>query len=281
MKADWENFNPLNNIFELGNLKDSIGSGWSVDNPKYSCLQPGFLKIPIEKYNLYRGGYHSCEDELFYPCPLSIFYVQVNYYKIELIQNYSINPNNFIAKLRLFDNKFVNYVDLDIEFTSKNSYKSKWLCNLINILNLFVERGNSIHEIILDNFKTEIRLNPLSFIDFIEMINCLQFKFYYEDSYIIGKDSSSWHIIEINNLPKNEYLIHLFAKILDGRLDIESNIISIIYNQNHFCGFTSGKEEISIDNTKIEEIKDKLKLNIMNCYDYLKDVFVMLSKKNF
>ena len=167
-KIDFEvEFCPLNNIYELGKLKNTIGGGGLWDNPHYSCLRPGFQRIYQDNYLVFNAGYESFFDnEKFYPCPLSIFYVQLNNCKMEvfphiitdayLAQDNPVQLYNFEANLRLFDKKFGAYLDIHLEFKTKTNYILEWLCSLINILNLYVNYGNSINNLELKNFKKEI-----------------------------------------------------------------------------------------------------------------------------
>ena len=126
---------------------------------------------------------------------------------------------------------------------------------------------------------TQINLKVKKADDFNLIINSLEFECFSDGRRIIGKDNQTWDEVIISNLPFNEYLIDLIREILGGRYDKSHNAICVSYNFDTTYASIADRRKIANDEKKIVEIKDNLKLNILNCYNSQSEFFSNLTEK--
>lgn len=261
----------INDIQILGKFLLHYGSIY--DHPNKECMR-AVLKINKKSNDhfYFTPGYRSYEQQYF-QCPLSILYTQLNW--IETIEEGDYT--SLKAEIVVFSKNYKQSrtICLNQSISQRGSrppLNPMDLNNVVNSINYYIEAGYNIDLLDSDYLDRTINIKALSPIDLLRMINMLEFKFYANDLVRVGKDNLFWNEIIITKLPKNIYLGKLFETILlqSGIVDsaeLREERILATYNRHYSYSPSSGKETIGLDIKKTEEIKDYLKLNILNVFD--------------
>ena len=272
----------INNIQILGEFRIHYGSIY--DNPNKECLR-AVLKVNKKSNNhfYFAPGYKSYDDKYF-QCPLSVIYTQLNF--IEIIN--TENTSTFQAEVIVFSKNFKQKRILNLNFTLSNRgsrpvLNPMLLNGAINLINGYVDAGYEIDLLNVEYIERNLNVPRLYPSDLSSIINALKFEFFSNDQIRVGKDNWFWEEVEISNLP-SDYLRKLFVSILSmsNILDTcrlkDSTIIGTYKHQNAWCG-SDGRRPIGLDESKIEEIKDYLKMNILEVYDPVTDINERLVKR--
>jgi len=284
MKTIFNNkFLLLNNHNELGKFKLFHGD---INYRKDNCLIPVFKikenEIENEKFD-FISGFLSSENE-FYECPLLIFYVEIH-----IVNNFNDEANvNLNSKLKVYSKDFNKYKIIEVKIQKplywhyNNNIEIKKMNTIINSLNNYIERNNDLEDLKENYFMMNEDLTPPTNKEILKLVNNLKFDFYSNGQHLVGKDDAYWYEVEIKNLPKNNYLAALFYKILNFKKSVCESInlsriqligLNELYAEygggRGSCGSDISGERIKIspDINKMEEIKDFLKINLMDLYD--------------
>lgn len=272
----------INNVDVLGEFQIHYGSIY--DNPNKECLR-AILKINKRSNNhfYFNPGYKSYDDKYF-QCPISAIYTQLNF--IEIINDE--NTSKLKAELVVFCKNFKKTRILSINSTLSNLgngtvFNPMRLNGVINIINSYIYAGYEIDLLNIEYIEKKLEVPRLYPSDLLSIINELKFEFFSNDRIRVGKDNHFWEEVEISNLP-SDYLSNLFVSILSNsnildtcRLN-DSGIIGTYHHHNAWCG-SDGRIPIGFDKSKVEEIKDYLKMNILEVYDPTTDINERLIKR--
>lgn len=265
----------------LVNGIDKIGGfylhyGGAYDHPRNSCLRPVFS---IEKKEINHSqliaGFLSINNE-FFKCPFSIFYVQIN-----SIESYQKDDKELInSSLIVFSKDFSHnrtiVVQLESDSIGSGVVNPMNLNEIINSINLYIERENDLDVLNEDIFIGNFNLKTLNQNQIADYINQLKFNFFVNCRARVGKDNVFWDEVEIGNVPKNKYIISLFEEILNkanifDSISINDSIFLAKYNKDYAYSRSHYREKTSDNPEKINEIKDTLKLKIYSLIDLEKE----------
>lgn len=244
----YNKFLPIYNTDVLGHLNMHYGP-----LPEYSennCLMTVFevVEIKIHNHYIFNPGFMSFDD-IFFPCPLSNHYVQLNF--IEEI----IEGNNMILKadIVIFSKNFKKNRTISISQKSPRYGSGRDVGTpgdfivIINRINKYIDLDQDIdlidESIFQKKFHTSLSVNKL-----MALINNIKFDFIHTESHQPGKDKRQRTQIKISNLPESKYLSSLFYDILIG-----SRLIS--------------NESIHDESKHVSKLKDYLKFKISEKFD--------------
>ncbi|UXD70016.1 hypothetical protein MUK51_01745 [Sphingobacterium faecium] len=272
----------INNIQILDEFRIHYGSIY--DNPNKECLR-AVLKVNKRSNNhfYFTPGYKSYDDKYF-ECPLSVIYTQLNF--IEIIN--TENTSTFKAEVVVFSKNFRQTRNLNINSTLSNRgsrpvLNPMLLNGVINLINSYVDAGYDIDLLNVEYIEKNLDIPRLCPSDLLSIINALKFEFFSNDQIRVGKDNWFWEEVVISNLT-SDYLRKLFVSILSKsnildtcRLN-DSGIIGTYHHHNAWCG-SDGRRPIGLNENKVEEIKDYLKMNILEVYNPATDINERLIKR--
>ncbi len=194
--------------------------------------------------------------------------------QVEIIDNEFITADLSIFIENGYNRKYKEGIKLKFEIDYYSKWSGLWkIARIIDCLNIYIKEGFDIDTLDSILFESPILLDS---INFISLINNLQFKFDAHTICNVGKDDQYWEEITISNLPMNNYISKLFVSILHkyGSLDASlnsTNDIRIKYNRDSgYCSFGCG--ELPFDEKMANNIKDLLKLNIKEYFDEHKEI---------
>ena len=264
----------VNDLEILGKFHFNYGG---YNNKQRTCLRPVFYVNELEKdYYEFVPGYKTIND-IFYKCPFSVCYVQIDYLE-ELIKNEFKYVN---AVLRIFSKNFKKNNTININI-SKPLFGMQYLDftilhKIVNSINIYVEDGNNIDLLDIELFQTMNIPELLTIEEVFEIINELEFKFYTNCESRVGKDNSFWFEVEISNFPMSKYLQVLFKKALSENMKYHISIIKdnfILLNSDYGFSYSpcEGREENPTSIKGMDEIKDILKIEISKTFEPIKEL---------
>lgn len=261
----------INDIQALGKFLIHYGSIY--DHPNKECMR-AVLKVNKKSSNhfYFTPGYKSYNQEYF-QCPLSIIYTQLNWIEtIEEGDSTSLKTEIVVFSKNYKQSRTICLNQMIAQRGSRPPLNPMDLNNAINLINFYIEAGHNIDLLNNEYLEKTINIKTLSPIDLLGMINMLEFEFYSNDLIRVGKDNLFWDELIIKNLPKSKYLSEIFATILSSSrivdtAELRDRKILATYNRHYSYSPSSGKEPIGLDVGKVEEIKDHLKLKILDVFD--------------
>jgi hypothetical protein len=227
---------------------------------RYSLLNDEVQLVP---------GYQTF-DKKFYPCPLLVWYIQINELQLSVEDKYQ-----YKASIVVFSKDFAQHKQLDIKVYSNSGAGILGKLNYyINALNRYVEYDNDVNLLDSSIFKERINFTNLDERALFEIVNQLSFRYYENCLVRVGKDNLFWSEIEITNLPQSNYLRKCFLDILtngqiinSAKYDLEKGFILIEYGREYAYSPSQNRKEVEVDKRKELEIKDFIKYKLQNVFD--------------
>lgn len=269
-----QTFINVNGVDEIGNFY--LDYGGYKDKQK-TCLRPVFYVNEIKKeYYEFIPGYRTIDD-VFYKCPVSVCYVQIDYLEEYIKEEYMYV--SFV--LRIFSKNFrknnIVRIELSKRLFGTNPLNFTILYKIVNAINIYVEDGNNIDLLDIEVFQPMNMPKLLTTEEVFEIINKLEFKFFSNCENRVGKDNSFWSEVEISNFPKSKYLRELFMKVLSENMKYhistkKDNFILLEYDYGFSYSSCDGREENPTSIYVMDEIKDILKIELTKNFEPVREL---------
>lgn len=200
----------------------------------------------------------------FYACPIESFFIQINEYSIKRID--SLNYRHQV-KFLIFSKDFKRDKEFVYQSNERNKYNIQNITSLLNLVNKYIDFGNSIDFLDLNALleRRLLFLREAKYESEIETLFCnimtslVELGQVYENSCSrAGKDNEFWYEFESEYLPKDPYLSNLLINTLSDKQD--SQKVKFTYGYNKAWSSSHGKfeSEKTLSNLDIFTMTNKL-----------------------
>ncbi|RZK12781.1 MAG: hypothetical protein EOO46_01900 [Flavobacterium sp.] len=176
---------------------------FKIDTLKRQGIKYEQTLIPGIGFKIEKGGWY--QNIAFFPCPLTVFYTQIEEIKQTTIGTYidgTYHRDIFLAKLKIYNKDFLDWKIVEYK-SNRNDYFPFPL--LINFVNNFIAAHSDFNKLDFDNLFSEFDKPGWNNVSLEDLISKLKISFYSDSQSRPGKDNHFWTSAVVTNIETNRY----------------------------------------------------------------------------
>lgn len=273
-------------FFDSYNDFGSLYSHYAKRSQDGTPLMPVLSVEWIKEEKLHRyiltPGFLDTEEN-FHSCPVLIFYCQlIKYIQEEDFSGDFPFQQTVHFSFKLFSVDFKEFKRFNMKFTTHDTIRLDWgvFDKVINLLNLYIKRGYSIHNLNIEGLNfDDFTLNDDRIL--INIVNQMDFVFYEDCRIKVGDDNRFWDEAEVNNIPNDQYLKNIIFFCLKKQCrkisELEDGYLMTFEIEFAWAPSHSRRRKDEDQTQRINEIKDFLKIDLAKVYDRYDHLFSKIS----